>query len=364
MSKTYRAASGTGLQYGSQLTASREKLHKNGVPQDAVFNAIPTLEALRSKGGFKDNKAGGEVIRINIINEKNTLGKSISGLEAVTMSTIDPFTIAYAPWAQYSWPVVLSGMDKFKNGGGSKIFDLLAGLEEVTYMSAAEDINRDLWDCANVSVANGTTGNNNKNIISIPMLVPGITTNQLHGISTTTSSNTWWQPRTKDQAHTGTVAAFLQNVNNMVNTCNRARGGGKADLIVCDQVTYEAIENGLDRKILYTDTNNASPGFKSLNWKGCDIIYDCYVPDIQANVTSATTGNGGPDTTLTFGSLFVLNSKAMTFHVGKDFEPTPFMDGTYGGQDGMASLTLFYGQLTASSRRNLGVIYDIPLTLS
>jgi hypothetical protein len=85
---------------------------------------------------------------------------------------------------------------------------------------------------------------------------------------------------------------------------------------------------------------------------------------MQANATAATTGNGGPDVTLTFGSLFVLNSKAMTFHVGKDFEPTPFMDGTYGGQDGMASLTLFYGQLTASSRRNLGLMYDIPLSLT
>jgi hypothetical protein len=105
-------------------------------------------------------------------------------------------------------------------------------------------------------------------------------------------------------------------------------------------------------------TDSASPGFKSINFKGCETIYDCYVPDMGAG------SNGGPDTTLTSGSAFVLNSKAVTLHVGKDFEPTPFMNGTYGGQDGMASLTLFYGQLTASSRRNLGVLYDIPTAMT
>jgi len=48
MSKTSRTMS-----YNSLLTSTREKYHKNGVPQDAIFNAIPTLEALRRKKSFK-----------------------------------------------------------------------------------------------------------------------------------------------------------------------------------------------------------------------------------------------------------------------------------------------------------------------
>ena len=358
--KTYRVASGTGLQYGALLTSTREKLHKAGVPQDAIFEAIPTLNAMRNKGGFKDSKGGGEVIRINIMMEQNTLGKSYNGLEAATMGTFDPFTIAYERWATYEWPTVISGPDIFKNGGGSKIFDLQAQLEEVTYMSAAENINRDLWDIANITTSAGTTGNGGKNINSIPLLIVKVptTSNVCHGITTATSANTWWANRAVDAADTNTAATYTQSIRSLVNTCNRGRSAGKVDLLVFDQVSYELLEQALDNKVQYMSTDSASPGFKSINFKGCECIWDCYVPDAENG------SNGGPDVTLTKGSMYALSSSAMTFHVGKDFEPTPYMKGTYNGQDGMASLTLFYGQLTTHARRNLGVLYEIPLTLS
>ncbi len=362
--KTYRVASGTGLQYGALLTSTREKLHKAGVPQDAIFEAIPTLNAMRNKGGFKDTNGGGEVIRINILMEKNALGKSYNGLEAATMGTFDPFTIAYDRWATYEWPTVISGPDIFKNGGGSKIFDLQAQLEEVTYMSAAEDINRDIWDIANITTSAGTTGNSGKSINSIPLLIVKVptTSNVCHGITTATSANTWWQNRAADcdsgDAGTITYALYQQKIRNLVNTANRGRSAGKVDLLVFDQVSYELLEAGLDTKVQYMSTDSASPGFKNINFKGCECIWDPYVPDANAG------SNGGPDVTLTSGSMYALSSSAMTFHVGKDFEPTPYMKGTYNGQDGMASLTLFYGQLTTHARRNLAVLYDIPTAMT
>jgi hypothetical protein len=110
--------------------------------------------------------------------------------------------------------------------------------------------------------------------------------------------------------------------------------------------------------VRYT-SDKASAGFDTINHKGCDIMWDVYVPNVKT-----TAENGGPAVTLTKGSGYVLNSKAIHLYMGKDFEPTPFMEGTYNGQDGMASLTIFIGQLVVSSRRNLGCFFDIPLTLS
>lgn len=360
MSKTSRSMS-----YNALLTSTREKYHKNGVPQDAIFNAITTLEALRRKKSFRTDADGGEVIRINLIEQANTNGKSYAGYESANTTPQDEFTIAYEEWRQYSWTTPISGIEVFKNGGG-KIFDLLAQKEEVTYLSATQDINRDIWDIANVSTSAGTAGNGGKNINSIPMLAvkaPG-TSNKLHNITTATGSNTWWANRAFDcdasDAGTITVQAYLQKIRNAVNTCNRGRSAGKADLLVFDQISYELLESALDTKVQYMSTDSATAGFQSINWKGCECVWDIYVPDINAG------SNGGPDTTLTSGSIFILNSKAMKLYVGKghDFAPTPFVDGTYNGQDAKLSMTLLYAQIVTDSRRNLGVIYDVPTALA
>lgn len=349
------------LTYGSKLTSTREKLHAKGVPQDAIFEAIPTLNLMRTKGGYKKKTSGGEVIRVNVMTDKNTLGKSITGLEPVTMGQTDPFTIAYAEWKEYIWPLVISGMLKFQNQGEEKIFDLLSELEQNLYMSAAEQINADLWDAANVSTANGTSGNGDKNITSIPMCavpVPG-TSNKLQGITTATGSNTWWQNKIADGGGSLTAITFVNKLDRLINLSNRGRTSGKADQIVFDQLSYELFESSMRDRVRYTSGENASAGFEKINHKGCDIMWDVYVPNVKT-----TAENGGPSVTLTKGTGYVLNSKAISLYCGKDFEPTPFMDGTYNGQDGMASLTVFIGQLVVSSRRNLGVFFDIPTSLS
>jgi hypothetical protein len=350
------------ISYTDKLTSTREALYKGGVPQDAIFNAIPTLEALRTKGGFKESADGGEVIRINVINEKNSTGKSYAGHEAANLAPQDEFTIAYDNWRQMSWSTTISGIDKAKNGGSARIFDLLKQKEEVTYLSATEDVNAALWDVAGITQSTGVTSNGGKAINSIPLIIqkaPG-TSNVVHGITASSTANTWWLNRIKAMGATQVGRTYMDNIRTLINTCNRGRGGGAVDLLVFDQVSYEMMESQLDTKVQYMNTDKASVGFKSLNWKGVDCIWDVYVPDME------TPGNGGPDTTLTKGSVFALNSKCLHFNVmkGYDFSPTPFVPGTVNGQDNLISLTLLYAQLTTNSRRNLGLGYNIALSLT
>lgn len=356
MSKTSRTMS-----FNAQLTSTREKYYKNGVPQDAIFNAIPTLEALRRKKAFRENMDGGEVIRINLIESKNSNGKWYAGYEPANTTPQDEFTIAYEQWRQGSWTTPISGIEVFKNGG-EKIFDLLAQKEEVTYMSATEDTNQVLYDVAGLTIGTGATSFGGKAPNSIPNLVKkDISTSQIvHGITSSSSANTWWLNRSKDGSGFTTPQKFIDGIRHEVNTANRGRGGGMVDLIAADQVSYELFESALDTKVQYTTTKTATAGFETVTWKGVEWIWDVYVPDANAGT------NGGPDTTLTNGTIYLLNSGCLKFAVGKgkDFSPTPFVDGTYNGQDAKLSMTLLYCQLFTASRRNLGVIYKLPLAFS
>ena len=107
-------------------------------------------------------------------------------------------------------------------------------------------------------------------------------------------------------------------------------------------------------------TDAASPGFNKVDFGGVECIWDVYVPDPE------TPGNGGPDVTLAKGAIYALNSKCTKFYVGKgkDFAPTPFVDGYYNGQDAKVSLTLLYAQLVCDSLRNNAVLYNVPLAIS
>ena len=207
-------------------------------------------------------------------------------------------------------------------------------------------------------------GNSGKNINSIPLLIQSIpgNTSVVHGIEQ--AGETYWRNRAIDAdsggAGTMTEKAYLNLIRNAVNTCNRGRGGGMVDLMAFDQVSYELFEQALDDKVRYMSTDKASPGFEKISYKGVDCFWDVYVPDADAGA------NGGPDVGLTSGSIYMLNSKVMKFYCGKgkDFSPTPFVDGFYNGQDAKVSMTLLYAQLIADSRRNLGVIEDVPAAFS
>jgi hypothetical protein len=330
-----------------------------GIPQDAIFNAIPTLEALRGKGAFKMKTAGGEVIAFNVIKDENPNGSAYAGYEQANNAPSDEFTRGFDHWRQYSWMTTISGIEEFKNSGKEKIFDLLAEKSAVTYMTATENLNKDLWNITD-SVTTGVTGTSGKQINSIPLLVSkdAATANfNVHGINASTSP--YWRNRVKAATGMTTDRLFVSGIQNALNTANRGRGGGKVDILVFDQISHELFVQSLREKVRYMSTDSASPGFNKVNYGGVECIWDVYVPD------ATTPGDGGPDVTLTKGSIYGLNSKCMKLYCGsgKDFTSTPFVDGTYAAQDAKQSMMLFYGQLIADSRRNQIVIHNVPLTV-
>ena len=349
------AKSSRTVTFNALASSTREKWHKNGVPQDTIFEAIPTLNALRNKGSFKMKSDGGEVIGFNVINDKNSTGTWYAGYEPGDTSPQDEFTRGNVEWRSKSWTTAISGMEVFKNKTPEKVFDLLKEKEAVTYMTATEEMNASVWDIANYSVSANTTGTNNKAIYPIPAWVqkdPTVTCalgniNQL--------GESYWRNRTKDGSAGTSFDAYKNIIRNAINTANRGRGAGMADLVVFDQISYEMLEAALEDRVRYMQTEKASPGFTTINWKGTECIWDVYVPDANAGT------NGGPEVTLINGSIYILNSKCMKFYCGKDFVPTPFVDGTYQGQDAKLSMTLFYGQLMADSRRNLSVVHTVPV---
>jgi len=249
----------------------------------------------------------------------------------------------------------MSGPEQFKNSGEAQIVSDLREKEKQLIASASEDIDSDLLDATNTSASTGRSG---KAIQSLPNLIHKDPTASatVGGIQQSTESK--WRNRTQDGGTWSTGQLWQTGFTNMLNRVNR--GPGKAcDMVLADQVTYELTEQALRDNIRYQSTKTAEMGFGDIALKpGVNMFWDVYVPNMEAGT------NGGPDTTISAGTAFFLNSQCLKFYCGEgyDFKPLPFE--RLGAQDATTSLTLLYAQLVTDNRRKLGVIWGLPTSIT
>lgn len=166
------------------------------------------------------------------------------------------------------------------------------------------------------------------------------------------ASNTWWRNRTKTSTAT-TFSEFLAEWDNMYNTC--ARGPyGPPNLIICDQTTYELLNQAYYIKYRTQIPSDGNYPFENLKFRKAHVIFDEFVPDVFSNVANTNT----------YGTAWFLNVE--TFRVAveaeTDFTMTPFAKPPKG--DSRLAHILFMGNTTINNRRKNGVIGRIARTLS
>jgi len=347
------AATNRSIDYDALLTTTSELYYKKGIVQDNVFENNIVLKKLKAKG---TKTQGGEVIRAGIMTGANDGAQSYSRYEPVSVAPQNGMTIAHYPWAQYSAPVSIDGLSEFQNSGAAEIQDLLLEKTTQAAMSLQEKVNEHLMDVANITVSTGATGNDGKNLISLPLIcqvdptAPGL----LGGVQQSTQPK--WRNINKTNA-VDTWAGIIADMRYVFNSCSRG-GGGAPNLIIADQHSFEQYEAGLDSKSRYTDMGSATAGFEKIYFKTAEMYWDSYVPDMAAGT------NGVPGTALTNGSMFFLNTKFLDLVCGKgkDFKPTPFR--TPVDQDARVQLILFYGNLITNNRRKQGLINSILASIA
>ncbi|RLA59654.1 MAG: phage major capsid protein [Epsilonproteobacteria bacterium] len=354
------AATSRTLSYDHLLTTTADKIHKSGAIQNAITSSNPTFAELMTKGRIKKKTVGGDQIRVGLMYQHNGTISSYSDYDQIDVTPQDGITTMYVPWAQYGGAVSISGIQKFKNMGKEAIADLLK--EKITQTTAgwSEKLNADLWDIAGRQATHPYSGNGGKNVIGFPIYIQDAAevAGDVYDIGHIDQSvETWWNNKTGTPS-VDTYFALQAAMRSMYNNCSQGPGG-KPDLVMADQVSYEIYETGMDDQIRYSFKDKASVGFENIAFKGAKMMWDGYVPD------AGTPGNGALATgsALAEGSMYFINTKTMTLYVGKDHDWKPRGFQTPVDQDASTSLYLAYLQLVCDNRRKNGVIQDIEPTI-
>ena len=338
------------------LSSTLINWRNDGKYHDNVFKAIPSFWWIYEK--MKASQQGGERIAINLQYGKNTTVGSYSRYDVIDTTPQDNQTTVYYPWAQFAGSVTIDGYSERINQGKSQIVNLLQAKVSELEGSMSEDLNRQLWQ-----VSPGT-----KDILSIPSLIPLApqTTDAMSpgGLSGTTK--TYWRNQTS-QSSGSTWKAVIVEAKHLYNLCSKGgnkNGSGAPDLAICDQNTYEHIENYMTEQERYTDSDLGakarSVGFENIKFKRATLFWDEMVPDAYGD---GTTGYNYDSGSYTYGALYFLNTNYLEYVVmsGCDLKPQPFLKPV--NQDARTSLTLHMHNLCVSARRKHGVLHHITRSL-
>jgi len=298
---------------------------------DNIFKSRPLLHYLtkQNKPRMED---GGEQIVESIIHAVGNAG-SYGGWDTINITPVETATAAQYDWKQVYGTIAISGIEKAKNSGKSRVHNLV----EAKIMQAEETLKKNLGA---MLFADGT-GNGGKDFLGLAALVGDNAVGPAVVGGITVATDAYWRSKVTTIGTPPTqVTLTLDNLRKVYN--DAAEGGNDVvDALFTTQTIFETYEGLLMPNVRYQDKTMANAGFTSLTFKGVPITYD---PDCTAD------------------TVYGLNSKYIKLVGHKDvwFEQTPMTDGlaaTSGGAgaattvDGSYSLILAYGNLTARSRR-------------
>lgn len=170
-------------------------------------------------------------------------------------------------------------------------------------------------------------------------------------------ANTWWRNKTVTSAAT-TYDAFLLEFDHTFNAASLGTGG-RPNLILVDQTTYELVVHALYQKYRQTKTDENFP-FENTLFKNAHIVMDDKTPDVYTGVTNATT----------FGTALYLNTQFMNityeadsdFAMLKDDQGKTFAKPVNG--DSRLGHMAWMGNTTISNRRKQAILGKIARTLT
>uniref|UniRef100_A0A6M3L693 Putative capsid protein n=1 Tax=viral metagenome TaxID=1070528 RepID=A0A6M3L693_9ZZZZ len=347
---------------------------------DSVFSSNAFLSAMYGRYGRKKASGkgikivnGGERIRVSLMYEKNSTAKSYSGYDVLDVTPQDGITAAFYQWKQLAVSIAISGLDMTKNKGPTKVRDLLNDKVEQAKMSLYQEIN---WELMGKTVAGGVWSagkgmSDGSDLDPLWVFLPKDCSSSVEVGNINQSTYSWWRPRIVDGSSDTLVDNGVQprSINctswarlwaAMRYTYNRCGigAGGNPDFILTDQLTYEGYEAGLDSRSRINDSTKGpvSVGFDSVRFKGADMVWEEFVPDID-------TGVNYDSASWATGTMAFLNTDFMEICVaeGADFVPGPFVKPA--DQDAKVSQILTTMALTCSNRRKQGLLYGITVPL-
>ncbi len=252
-----------------QTIAAAWEAHVGTTPEDNIHNDYWLFNRL-SEGKSFDQVDGGRTINGPIEYALNTTFKSYSDTEAIDVTRIDVFDEFTYPWREYAGTVVMSELEKAKNQGEGRKFNLLASKLENLKNSAHNILNGDLYSDG--------TGNSNKQIQGLALVVSSTpTTGTVGGINRATF--TFWRNQQTSGAQSATAFDNLRaSMRSQYNSASAGVDEQHPEYAVTDQTTLQGYEALLLANERVTDKvkSQANAGFKN-SWfmfKDIPVAYD------------------------------------------------------------------------------------------
>jgi hypothetical protein len=320
---------------------------------DNIFKENPALYELKKKGCYVPASGGVQVIEPLMYGTNGTV-KSYSRYETIDLSPQEGITSAIYPWTQIAGSVVIDGLSEFQNAGKAQLISLVGSKISQLEMSFQEKFNSFLFGAGRYNAAQ--TSKDPMGFLAAISETPD--SYDVGGIDT--SVCTWWQNKVRGNGSsaytwfdsTSARATGIVDLTNLYNSCGKGTGG-LPDIILCSQAFFENYETNLAVKKsldIAQDQEAVAAGFANLKFRNATLYWD-----EQFATASCTT----PTTT---SAAIILNSKFLKirYAADKNFKRTPWI--TPNNQDARSCMVLWYGNMTVSNRRKLGVMVDANVT--
>lgn len=328
---------------------------------DNISNSNPFFYEMKKNGQYTEDNSGGPLIQEDLLYAL-TPTDSYDGYDVLSTTPPEGITAAFFQWRQTATPIVYSELERKKNK--NRIVNFIETRIKQSELGAIDFFSKSIFQ-GNVPVAgNGLanlytarTSQNNGSFACDPLPFfmqkdPTSSTSPYNVVGNIDQSQqAWWRNRVKDFTSITTNLSFLENMDNIYNTCSIGPGGGPK-LILVDQITWEvwrAAYYAIYRRTADADNDYPFPNFK---FNQARVVWDENMPNLGAGTLDTTTALGG--------TAFLLNPEFMNirFEGETDFVKTDFIQPA--NQDAKAAHILWMGNITINNRRKLGAAFNIP----
>jgi hypothetical protein len=243
-------------------------------PEDNIHNDYWLLNRFQDGGGFKSID-GGRSINGSIEYAINTTVKAYTDLDLLDTTRVDVFDEFSFAWKEYAGTCVMSELERAKNQGSGRKFDLLAAKLQNLKNTFKRVINTDLF-----SDGTGTSGKVIGGLQYIVSSTPA--TGTVGGISR--SAFSFWRNNQSVGTKTATAYDNLQAaMRHMYNLCSNGVTGSHPQFAVTDMATFEGFESLLTKNERYNREDKGDTGLTGftsdkLQFKDIPISFDVACP--------------------------------------------------------------------------------------
>lgn len=273
--------------------------------------------------------SGGETILQELEYAENATYKRYSGYEVLNINPSDVFTAAEFQWKQAAVAVSISGLEQLQNSGRERMIDLLEsriGNAERTFVN---NLSTDIYSDG--------TADGGKQIGGLASLVStSPTTGTVGGINR--ANFAFW----RNQVNTGTLASIDADILGDMRDAwvKQVRNSDRPDLIIGDNVTYNAFWGALQNQQRFARDDRATMGFDALKFNTADVVLD-----------------GGLGGSAPANTMYFLNTNFIFFRPHRDRDMVPLDPDRFAtNQDAMVKLIGWAGNMTLSNASLQGVL--------